>query len=102
MHVQLKLGSNGTGNVVLDGADVAPAATSLTLRAKPGHASELTLTIRVDELDVDGDLRVVIDHATRELLTAAGWTPPAEDAGDLAFDGPDQADDPAEDGGGRG
>jgi hypothetical protein len=88
---------------VLDGTDVAPAATSLTLRAKPGRASELALTIRVDKVDVDGGLRVVVDDATRELLTSAGWTPPAEAAG-LASDEPagDQAEDLAEDGGERG
>jgi hypothetical protein len=78
MHVQLKLGRHGSGNVLLNGTDVASAVSGLTLRAIAGEPTELVLAVQVDEVEVDGDLHVQVPPAVRGLLIASGWTPPAD------------------------
>jgi hypothetical protein len=72
----------GTFQVELDGANVAGAITAATLELRGGEVPVLTLEIvGVDVPGVEaGKGRVFIGADSVELLTRAGWTPPA--AGD--------------------
>lgn len=66
--------------VTLDGHDIARALTGLTLTLGVGQVPTATLDLLL--LDItevqDAETRILVPDATRDVLTALGWTAPAE------------------------
>ncbi len=68
---------------VINGVDVRNAVRGLTYRYETGYVPTLTLDLPIvdaTEMGSDG-VKVVMPAATRDLLIAAGWTPPEGDRG---------------------
>lgn len=76
-NARIGLGPAGTGTLELDGVDVAKHVLGLQLTAKPGHRSELQLTLQLLEFEVDGEAHVLVPDDVRATLIELGWTPPA-------------------------
>lgn len=64
--------------VRLDGVDFAGGISALTLTASARNEPVLRLDIGLDSVHIDGELRVLLTKQARELLLAAGWTPPED------------------------
>jgi hypothetical protein len=75
--------------ILLDGTDIANGIDGLTITMRAGHPASVELSmpiVDVTELQ-DPETRILIPDATRDVLLALGWTPPAdpdaEDTSDL-------------------
>lgn len=67
------------GTVVLDGEDVSDGIQGLTLEARVGEVTRVTLDIPVVVTsEVEDNVEVFMPDATRALLIKLGWTPPEE------------------------
>lgn len=82
-HHRLAITTAATGygsTVTLDGQDISHALTGLTLNLGVGRASIATLDLLlIDITEVkDAQTRILVPDATRDALTALGWTPPAD------------------------
>lgn len=76
-RVKLDLRNNGTGLVELDGVDVSMAVGGLTVNANVGDVTSVLIRLPAAAVTMDGVARVKLAPQVRELLVAAGWTPPA-------------------------
>lgn len=64
--------------VELEGQDISPALSGLTLRCEGGSLPTATLEVALWETTVSHDrVNLHIPPQTRELLTRLGWTPPS-------------------------
>ncbi|WP_199572741.1 hypothetical protein [Streptomyces murinus] len=81
-----KLRLGGTGfpggtRVELDGVDIAPVVTRLTLHVGVDNVPTAVVDVVLHELDMELETpRVIVPETTRDLLVRLGWTPPAEEA----------------------
>lgn len=75
-RVKLDLRANGTGLVELDGVDVSTAVAGLTVNANVGDMTSVLIRLPEVAVTMDGVARVKLAPQVRELLVAAGWTPP--------------------------
>lgn len=69
--------------VLLDGTDIANGIDGLTVTMHAGQPANVELSIPIVDITEiqDTEARVYISPASREALTALGWTPPVgEDA----------------------
>ncbi|MFJ3282458.1 hypothetical protein [Streptomyces halstedii] len=83
-HAHIHL-SGPKGTVLLDGHDVSHCVRGLTLTADVRAGTpRLELGLVLDEVQHDGHAQVYLPARVAELLTALGWTPPADY--DLAVD----------------
>jgi hypothetical protein len=75
--------------VLLDGTDIANSINGLTITMRAGLPASVELSLPIiDVTEIqDAEARILIPDATRDTLTALGWTPPAstgdEPTGDL-------------------
>lgn len=67
-----------TGTVILDGQDISHCVRGFTLTADVGDLPVLDLDVVLREGEVEGQAVVHIPARTAELLTALGWTRPAD------------------------
>ena len=67
-----------TGTITVDGHDISHCVRGFTLTADVGHLPALDLDVVLHEADVDGQALITIPARTAVLLTALGWTPPAD------------------------
>ncbi|WP_406420893.1 hypothetical protein [Streptomyces sp. NBC_00842] len=67
-----------SGTVIVDGQDISHCIRGLTLTADANDLPALELDVVVHETEVDGQALVSIPARTAELLTALGWTRPAD------------------------
>lgn len=75
-HVEVH--SNGHhGTIKIDGQDVSTAVRRIELAHQAWDLPEIELTLLAVSHAVDAQARVHIDSASRDLLIALGWTPPA-------------------------
>jgi hypothetical protein len=86
-HPRLAIRATATGHgrtVTLDGNDISKALTGVTLTLGVGQVPTATLDLLlIDVTEVqDAETRILIPDATRDALTAIGWTPPAEPSAD--------------------
>jgi hypothetical protein len=85
----IRLDSQGTGTVEVDGHDVSSSVRGLTLIAEAGHLPRLILDLLVFTGEVDGQAQVHIPDDTRATLVALGWTPPPRLVGGTQQQRPD-------------
>jgi hypothetical protein len=77
--VKIKLGA-GSGSVQVDGHEVADSVISLAVDGRAGEPAMVRLNLRAGKtVTIDAEARVRIDHDTRAVLLALGWTPPPWD-----------------------
>lgn len=75
--VRLRLPASGRGaEVEVDGHQVASAVVSVGLDVEAGEMPRLNLSLRLQEVEVEGDMAVVVSESTHSALIALGWTPP--------------------------
>lgn len=67
----------GRSEILVDGYDVAHGLHSLTLCAGVDEVPQLELNLLLAEVDVGGEVTVLVVPGTHEALVALGWTPPA-------------------------
>ena len=82
--------SGRSGTVIVGDADITKSVRGFRLDAAAGEPPRVTLDLTlVDVTKLDADrAEVILPVHTRELLIAAGWTPPAAEA-----DGPAASQD---------
>lgn len=86
-HVKIRLTHDvydGGAVLEVDGRDIAGQVRSVTVTAGVGQKTEVALELAVFE--VDGMATVSMSNATRRLLLAYGWTPPAGSGATTAVD----------------
>lgn len=87
-RVDIDLDWRGAGTVAVNGSDIGRAVREVTVHARAGFRTEVTLDLTVfDSTRVNADhAEVSMSTGTRDLLLAAGWIPPAGTPapGDLA------------------
>lgn len=67
----------GTGEVIVDGQTIG-GVRDLDLNASAREIPRLTLDLLLAEVEIDGEMEVLVPESTREALIALGWTPPLE------------------------
>lgn len=74
----------GRSEVIVDGYDVAHGLRSLTLcaGASEPEVPQLELNLVLAEVDVGGEVTVIVPPGTHEALVALGWSPPTGEDGD--------------------
>ncbi|WP_405531513.1 hypothetical protein OG592_27035 [Streptomyces avidinii] len=73
-------GLPGGTQVELDGVDMAPGLTGVTLRIGVDDKPQAILDVLLWELDTELDgVQFVVPPKTREVLIQLGWTPPEGD-----------------------
>lgn len=65
------------GTVQVDGRELG-GVRSLSLDAGVDEIPRLSLDLVAPEVEVDGEMTVIVTDEVRETLTALGWTPPQE------------------------
>lgn len=68
----------GRGQIKLNGEDISNFVVGYDVTAHAGEVNCVMLKVRIDELYVDGEARVVLPYGTEEILKSIGWTPPEE------------------------
>lgn len=80
---KLRISGNGMAGgtqIEMDGEDIAPAISGLTVRMEAGAMPTAVLDVVLWELDEElVSPRVTVPDKTRDLLVRLGWTPPAEE-----------------------
>lgn len=66
----------GRGQIKLNGEDVSGSVVGYDVSARVGEVNCMMLEVRIDEIYVDGEARVVLPQGTEEVLINLGWTPP--------------------------
>jgi hypothetical protein len=78
--VHIELNAAGIGTAKVDDLDISNSVMRVTLDAKPGHGTGLTLHmtpgITAAAIDAAG---AKVDPATHDALVALGWAPPVDD-----------------------
>lgn len=67
----------GRGTVQVDGRELG-GVRSLSLDAGVDEIPRLSLDLVAPEVEVDGEMTVIVTDEVRQTLTALGWTPPQE------------------------
>jgi hypothetical protein len=76
--VKVNLPAMQTGTVIeIDGTRVEGSVERLTLEGSAETRPRLLLSLIVNEIEVDGEMQVLIPGSTHQALVALGWTPPA-------------------------
>lgn len=65
------------GTVQVDGRELG-GVRSLSLDAGVDKIPRLSLDLVAPEVEVDGEMTVIVTDTVRQTLTALGWTPPQE------------------------
>src|SRR5690606_24072840 len=65
------------GTVQVDGRELG-GVRSLSLDAGVDEIPRLSLDLVAPEVEVDGEMTVIVTDEVRQTLTALGWTPPQE------------------------
>jgi hypothetical protein len=80
--VQIEVKPNGYGTVVVDGVDISPSVSGLTMDVTAGHPPQIAVFLRLPSIVLDGKLHPNprLTDTERAALVALGWTPPPEDA----------------------
>ena len=69
--------SDGTAHTVtVDGRDLSAAVATATVYLSGNAPAEATLEVSLPIIDVVAQATVHVSDEARELLVAAGWTPP--------------------------
>jgi hypothetical protein len=79
VRAEINVGSAGQGSLVVDGVDLSPIASGLTLRAEVGVGTRLVVDLRPVQLSASVDADVQIPESLFALLIKLGWTPPIGD-----------------------
>jgi hypothetical protein len=69
------------GTIKVNGVDISNAITGFAFNAGVGLIPEVTLDLRVHELQYDGPARIFIPEDTEKTLRALGWKAPEEVSG---------------------
>lgn len=77
-EVKISLSPMGTGRIELDGHEIQNAVAGFTLNANAGDATTMLVRLSAVALSYVGSVDVKMPDSTRQLLVAAGWTPPVE------------------------
>ncbi|WP_326677686.1 hypothetical protein [Streptomyces sp. NBC_01237] len=79
MERHASIAMSGTqGTIRLDGQDISSCVQRLTLTGDVRTGTHLELGLVLEEVQHDGQTQVYLPARTAELLTALGWTPPAD------------------------
>ncbi|WP_424918879.1 hypothetical protein [Streptomyces sp. wa1064] len=79
MERHASISMSGTqGTILLDGQDISSCVQRLTLTGDVRTGTHLELGLVLEEVQHDGQAQVYLPARTAELLTALGWTPPAD------------------------
>jgi len=76
--VKLDLTQSNNGRVILNGLDVSTAIAGVTVNAQVGEMTSVLLRLPAAAVTMDGVAKVKLAPQIREILVAAGWTPPQE------------------------
>ena len=76
--VNLDLRAVSGGKVEINGLDVSAAVAGLTVNAHVGEPTTVLIRLPAAAVTMDGEARVKLAPMVREMLVAAGWTPPVE------------------------
>lgn len=82
-EIKIRLTPLGTGTVELDGHAIQNALSGLTINANVGQPVTVVARLTPLALDYVGRVDVKLSEPARQLLLAAGWTPPVPTADDL-------------------
>ncbi|MGW1295148.1 hypothetical protein [Streptomyces sp. NPDC002533] len=66
------------GTILVDGQDISHCVRGFELTGSVDARPALGLDLLIDEAEVDGKPQVYLPAHVAELLTALGWTPPAD------------------------
>jgi hypothetical protein len=77
-EVKIRLSPMGIGSVELDGHEIQNALAGFTINANAGEPVTLVARLTPVALHYVGRVDVKLPEPTRQLLLAAGWTPPTE------------------------
>lgn len=75
--IKIELTATGNGTVNVSGHDVSNDVHILRLDAEVGEPTRLELDLVARPVVFNGDAEVTLAPATRAMLKASGWTPPA-------------------------
>ncbi|MFS0697797.1 hypothetical protein [Streptomyces nitrosporeus] len=76
-HASIRL-SDSEGTVLIDGQDISHCVRGITFTGDVRTAPRLELDLVLEEIQHDGRAQVYLPARVAELLTALGWTPPAD------------------------
>ncbi|WP_405549703.1 hypothetical protein [Streptomyces microflavus] len=76
-HASVHLTDIG-GTILVDGQDISRCVRSLTLTGDVRTGTRLELGLVLGEVQHEGQTQVYLPARVAELLTALGWTPPAD------------------------
>ncbi|MFJ5888093.1 hypothetical protein [Streptomyces californicus] len=76
-HASIRL-SGSQGTVLIDGQDISHCVRGVTFTGDVRTTPCLELDLVLEELQHDGRAQVYLPARVAELLTALGWTPPAD------------------------
>jgi hypothetical protein len=78
-NARLKLNAGGFGSTVEVEGHKIPGVRGINITANIMEMPKLTLDLVFREMEVEGEMVVLLPLKTREALIALGWTPPADD-----------------------